>query len=86
MIIFNHFSLVNQLHYNELYDLYRDDYKLLKNEDVQHINQNSKVIKLLPGYQNMVSQKKYVSYHAWHPTIPGTIIFILILFHIGTND
>jgi len=83
-IISYYFSLVNQLHYNELYDLYRDDYKLLKNEDVKHINQNSKVIKLLPCYQNMVSQKKYVSYHAWHPTIPGKII--LILLHMGTNN
>lgn len=67
---------MNQLRYNELYDLYRDDYKLLKNENITQIDQNSKVIRLLPGYQNVASQKKYVSYHAWHPTIPGTMALI----------
>lgn len=64
---------MNQLHYNELYDLYRDDYKLLKNENIKQIDQNSKVINLLPGYQNMVSQKKFVSSLTWHPTIPGNV-------------
>lgn len=61
---------MNQLHYNELYDLYRDDYKLLKNENEKPIEQNTKVIRLLPAYQN--DQKKYVSCYTWHPTIPGT--------------
>lgn len=65
---------MSELHYNELYDLYRDDYKLLKNDNENEIEQNSKVIKLLPGYQNEVSKKKYVSCHTWHPTIPGKII------------
>jgi len=65
---------VNQLHYNELYDLYRDDYKLLKNENENEIEQTSKVIKLLTRYQNEVSKKKYVSCQAWHPTIMGNII------------
>lgn len=64
-------SLVNQLHYNELYDLYRDDYKLLKNKNEKPNEQNSKNIKLLPGYQNVVAPDKYVSCHTWHPTIPG---------------
>jgi len=65
---------VNQLHYNELYDLYRDDYKLLKNENENEIEQTSKVIKLLPGYQNEVSKKRYVSCQTWHPTIAGKSI------------
>lgn len=73
---FNLLSLVNQLHYNELYDLYRDDYKLLKNENSKQIDQNSTVIKLLPGYQNITYKKKYVSCQTWHPTIPGIIIKI----------
>ncbi|XP_025202203.1 uncharacterized protein LOC112599497 [Melanaphis sacchari] len=64
-------NLVNQLHYNELYDLYRDDYKLLKNENDNEIEQTSKVIKLLPRYQNEVSKKRYVSCQTWHPTILG---------------
>jgi len=64
---------VNQLHYNELYDLYRDDYKLLKNDNEKQIDQNSHVIKLLPEYQNVVSKKKYVSSQTWHPTLPGKI-------------
>lgn len=62
---------MKQLHYNELYDLYRDDYKLLKNENIKQIDQNFMDIHLLPGYQNMVSQKKFVSSLTWHPTIPG---------------
>lgn len=65
---------MNQLHYNELYDLYRDDYKLLKNENENEIQQTSKVIKLLPRYQNEISKKRYVSCHAWHPTIAGKIV------------
>lgn len=64
---------MNQLHYNELYDLYRDDYKLLKNENIKQIDQNSKVINLLPGYKSEVSQKKFVSSLTWHPTIPGNV-------------
>lgn len=66
-------SLVDQLHYNDLYDLYRDDYKLLKNKNKNEnpTEQNSKDIKFYPGYQNTGSKNKYVSCHTWHPTIPG---------------
>lgn len=67
------FSLVNELHYNELYDLYRDDYKLLNNENTKQNIEISKNIKLLPGYQNLLLPKKYVSSLSWHPTIPGII-------------
>lgn len=64
---------MTQLHYNELYDLYRNDYELLKNDSEIPTGKNAKVIKFLDGYQNVVSQKKYVSCHAWHPTILGRI-------------
>uniref|UniRef100_A0A2S2R2B2 WD repeat-containing protein 63 n=1 Tax=Sipha flava TaxID=143950 RepID=A0A2S2R2B2_9HEMI len=66
-------NLVDQLHYNDLYDLYRDDYKLLKNknENENATEQNSKDINIFPGYQNTGSKNKYVSSHTWHPTIPG---------------
>lgn len=67
---------MNQLKYNELYDLYRDDYKLLKDNNKTKIEQNSEVIKLHPGYQNEISQKKYVSCHTWHPTIVGKTIIL----------
>lgn len=65
------FSLVEQLHYNELYDLYRDDYKLLNDKNEKPNEEHAKNIQLLPGYQNVLSSKKYVSCHTWHPTIPG---------------
>ncbi|XP_060848211.1 dynein axonemal intermediate chain 3-like isoform X2 [Rhopalosiphum padi] len=76
-------NLVNQLHYNELYDLYRDDYKLLKNENENEIEQVSKVIKLLPGYQNEVSKKRYVSCQTWHPTIAG---IFAVSYTINSNE
>lgn len=69
---------MNQLHYNELYDLYRDDYKLLKNDNEKQIEQNSHVIKLLPEYQNVASKKKYVSSQTWHPTLPGNNNYFML--------
>lgn len=62
---------MEQLHYNELYDIYRDDYKLLKNENEIPFDQNVSAIKFLPGHQNVLTNKKYVSCHTWHPTISG---------------
>jgi hypothetical protein len=72
---------VDQLHYNDLYDLYRDDYKLLKNknENENATEQNSKDINIFPGYQNTGSKNKYVSSHTWHPTIPGLYRYLLYL-------
>lgn len=62
---------MDQLHYNELYDLYRDDYKQLKNDNDKLDEEKAKTVKLLPGYQNLASQKRFVSSFTWHPTIPG---------------
>ncbi|VVC41741.1 WD40/YVTN repeat-like-containing domain,WD40 repeat,WD40-repeat-containing domain [Cinara cedri] len=62
----------NELHQNQLYDLYRDDYKLLKNKNDKSYIRCTKDIKLLPGaYHNVAFPKKYVSSYTWHPTIPG---------------
>lgn len=76
---------MNELHYNELYDLYRDDYKLLKNKNAKQADNNVKVIKLHPGYQNIETQNKYVSDLTWHPTIPGILIIIISAQKKKTN-
>ncbi|CAI6355721.1 unnamed protein product [Macrosiphum euphorbiae] len=62
---------MTQLQYNELYDLYRDDYKQMKDENKTKIENVAEVIRIHPGYQNEMPQKKYVSSITWHPTIVG---------------
>jgi len=69
-------SVITQLQYNELYDIYRDDYKLMKQKNKIEVNHIDELIKIHPGYQNEISQKKYVSCHTWHPTISGKTMTI----------
>ncbi|XP_029341056.1 uncharacterized protein LOC100570031 [Acyrthosiphon pisum] len=64
-------DVMTQLQYNELYDLYRDDYKQMKDKNKTKIEKVDEAIRIHPGYQNETSQKKYVSSIAWHPTIVG---------------
>lgn len=70
------FSVITQLQYNELYDLYRDDYKQMKDENKTKIENVDEAIRIHPGYQNEMSQKKYVSSITWHPTIVGKTIAV----------
>lgn len=70
------FSIETQLQYNELYDLYRDDYKHMKDKNKTKIESLDEVIRIHPGYQNEMPQKKYVSSLTWHPTIVGKIISV----------
>lgn len=60
-------SLEKQLHHNQLYDLYSDDYK--QNRELK-IN-DRKPFLLPTTYQNPLSPKRYVSSITWHPTIAG---------------
>jgi len=43
----------------------------MKDKNKTKIENVDEVIRIHPGYQNEMSQKKYVSSIAWHPTIVG---------------
>ncbi|XP_050436301.1 uncharacterized protein LOC126843044 [Adelges cooleyi] len=64
-------NLESQLHYNELYDLYGDDYKeLLHDKSFKTTEQRSVSLNAQPEYRN-ITELQYVSCFSWHPTISG---------------
>lgn len=71
------YSLEKQVQQNQLYNLYEDDYKLLKNTNEKSYIKCIKDVILVPEtFYNVALPKKYVSCHTWHPTIPGIRIII----------
>jgi len=48
----------------------------MKDKNKTKIESLDEVIRIHPGYQNEMPQKKYVSSLTWHPTIVGKIISV----------
>ncbi|XP_050532358.1 dynein axonemal intermediate chain 3-like [Daktulosphaira vitifoliae] len=63
-------NIESELHYNELYDLYRDDYNKLSNKSKESEKQRSFVLNDHTEYRN-TTNSKYVSCISWHPSMPG---------------
>lgn len=72
---------MDQLESNMLYDLYRDDFKELKNINKFPLINTSKEIKSFHSYVTAASKNQSVSCHTWHPTIPG----VNYINHITNN-
>lgn len=89
-LLFVSFSLLEALHYNELYDLYHDDYPALRRTEDTPLHK----VDVYKQYQSFIDvaavEGKLVISTSWHPNYTGNYLsikafvliyhFILIIF------